>query len=93
MRTTQDKTLCPVCGYDLGFPAWEGGSSSDEICPSCGIQFGYDDAAGGSQEARRQVWHTWRDSWIKKGMEWFSKGRAKPIGWDPTIQLKQLDAQ
>jgi hypothetical protein len=41
--------FCPVCGYDLGYPAWQGASASDEICPCCGIHYGYDDAAAGDE--------------------------------------------
>ena len=86
-----DKThLCPVCGYDLGFPPWEGQSPSDEICPSCGIQFGYDDAAGGDLAMRTKVYLKWRWDWIRRGMPWSSAGRPQPPNWAPREQLPRI---
>ena len=87
-------TLCPVCGYGLGFLSWDGDSPSDEICPSCGIQFGYDDAAGGDERAREAVYHRWRQQWIESGLQWWSKGRrSPPPGWNPIEQLSQIGVQ
>jgi len=69
-------TLCPICGYDLGFKAWyytEGGeAASHEICPSCGIEFGYHDVfeACGIEGTREQLQLRWRDKWISGGMRW-----------------------
>ena len=83
-------TLCPVCGYDLGAPAWDEVSPSDEICPCCGIQYGYDDAAGGDMELRRKVHDTWRSKWVARGMPWSSVGQAPPEGWDPKEQLRRV---
>lgn len=82
--------LCPVCGYELDHPAWNGSSPSDEICPSCGIQYGYDDAAGGDLQLRQQVYTTWRKDWIKRGMPWYSVGMPSPTNWDPREQLRRI---
>ncbi len=82
--------LCPVCGYELDRPAWNGLSPSDEICPSCGIQYGYDDAAGGDLQLRRQVYNTWRKDWIARGMPWSSVGQQPPEGWNPREQLRRV---
>jgi hypothetical protein len=85
------KNYCPVCGYDLGFPAWTDLSPSDEICPSCGIQFGYEDAAGGDIKRRSLIYQQWRIQWIQKGMPWNSLGIEPPNNWDPKEQLKNLN--
>lgn len=82
--------LCPVCGYSLGFSAWNEGSASEEICPSCGIQFGYDDFAGGDVVARQALYRSWRDKWVSGGMKWNSMGIEKPKDWNPIDQLKQV---
>jgi hypothetical protein len=84
--------LCPVCGFDLGFPAWNGKSASDEICPCCYIQFGYDDLANGDADAdaRKQIYLLWRKHWIEGGMKWHAKGRNPPEGWNPAEQLRQI---
>lgn len=81
---------CPVCGYDLGFPAWDSGSPSDEICPCCGIQFGYDDAAGGEAQLRRQTYDKWRADWVADGMPWRSAGIRRPENWEPRVQLNAI---
>jgi Zn ribbon nucleic-acid-binding protein len=81
-------TLCPACGYRLGFHAWNEGSSSHEICPSCGIQFGYDDGAGGDVNRRKQIHRDWRKRWIAKGMRWYSRGQKEPSNWNPLEQLR-----
>ena len=84
---------CPVCGYNLGFPAWKGESPSDEICPSCGIQFGYDDAAGGSISKRVEVYKNWRGEWIKRGMKWWSIEnplQPEPMDWNPKKQMEDI---
>jgi hypothetical protein len=83
---TPNATLCPVCGFDLGFPAWNGDSQSDEICPSCGIQFGYDDI---EPQGRQQVYLAWRKQWVANGMRWWSK-RPSPTNWDPQAQLMRV---
>jgi hypothetical protein len=90
MDTLIKDTHCPVCGYDLGFPAWKDKSPSDEICPSCGIQFGYNDAAGGDEARRRQIYQQWRQKWIAEGMRWNSVGISPPPQWDPIGQLRQI---
>lgn len=87
MTTPSD--LCPVCGFNLGFPAWAGSSASDEICPSCGMQFGYDDAAGGNEAARIITYAEWRAQWVRDGMPWRSC-RPAPPAWDPCKQLSRI---
>lgn len=84
-------TLCSVCGYDLGFEAWRGESSSDEMCPSCGIQFGYQDA-GRTVEDREPIYAEWRLRWVQEGAPWRSVGPSHK-GWDPREQLKRLGRQ
>ncbi len=87
------KNLCPVCGYDLEFPAWDGNLPSGEICPCCGIQFGYDDAAGGQQQLRREIYENWRSEWVSQGMPWRSEGTRPPENWCPTAQLEMVGGQ
>jgi hypothetical protein len=87
MGTLSQKTNCPVCGWDLGFPAWQADSACDEICPCCGIQFGYDDFAAGDIKDRATVHQEWRERWKQRGMPWSSLGRTPPVGWDPVRQL------
>jgi len=74
-----NENLCPVCGYDLGVPAWKGLSPSDKICPSCGIQFGYADFAGGSIEKRKELYRFWREAWIASGKTFIPKTQWKAI--------------
>ena len=81
--------FCPVCGYELDFAPWLDDSPADEICPSCGIQFGYDDATG-DLKMREQVYVSWREEWIKRGMRWWSRGRAQPLDWNPDEQLRRV---
>jgi acyl carrier protein len=82
------ENYCLVCGYDLGFPPWKGGSASDEICPCCGIQFGYHDVAA---EGRTMVYRDWRYRWVSGGCSWWSK-LGPPQGWNPLEQLKRVNA-
>jgi hypothetical protein len=81
--------LCPVCGYGLDEPAWDGDLPSDEICPSCGIQFGYTDFAGNDPEKRKGVWKQWRERWVEEGCRW-SSTNSPPEGWDPRAQLERV---
>lgn len=90
MGTVDRDYLCPVCGFNLGFRAWDGLSPSDEICPCCNIQFGYDDAAGGDAQRRRDIYRKWRADWIVAGMPWRGRGRAAPDGWNPKQQIEEL---
>jgi hypothetical protein len=81
--------LCPVCGYGLGFQAWDGDLPSDEICRCCGIQFGYFDA-GPTLEHRTSRHNQWRDRWFGLGMPW-NEGRSKPPpNWNPKEQLRRI---
>jgi hypothetical protein len=92
-------TLCPVCGYDVGFEAWyevEGGeAASHEICPSCGIEFGYDDVpeASGIEGTREQIYLRWRKRWISGGMRWNSPSIPQPPDWDLGEQLKRIGVE
>ena len=92
MDPAKKELLCPVCGYDLDAPAWQGDSSSDEICPSCGIQFGYSDAAGGDPHRRQEIYKSWRKKWVEGGMVWQSVAvEGPPAEWDPVKQLRQVE--
>ena len=82
--------LCPVCGYELGFPPWKGESASDEISPCCFIQFGYDDWAKGRPEFRKEIYDAWRKNWISEGLKWRGKGQKPPHGWNPIQQLATI---
>lgn len=89
MIHTARSTICPACGFDLGFEPWSDVSASDEICPSCGIQFGYDDAAPGGETAREAIYRAWRKRWIEEGMEWWSTNE-RPEDWDPNAQIERV---
>src|SRR5262245_44358328 len=82
-------TLCPVCGFDLGFAAWNDESPSHEICPCCGIQFGYGDATPGGVPARTAIYSEWRAEWQQAGMPWRDQSKP-PQGWNPAAQLAAL---
>ena len=86
MDTLSNATICPVCGYDLGYVPWD----SQEICPSCGMQFGYFDATPEGPEGRRRIYAEWRQRWIADGMPWNDEGQPPPPDWNPTEQLKRL---
>jgi hypothetical protein len=90
--TPRPNTLCPACGFDLGFPPWQGESPSDEICPCCGIQFGYSDAAGGDIAKRTALYRQWRERWKKSGMKWAHPSDPPPDNWNPEEQLASLMA-
>jgi len=95
MNRLNQPTLCPVCGYNLGFESWKGGSASHEMCPSCGVEFGYDDVpeASGTKGSRSQIYARWRKKWMKSGMKWFSQGITPPANWNPPIQLSRIGVQ
>lgn len=81
------KHFCPICGFYLGFQAWnEDGSPSEEICPCCGIQYGYSDAAGGDIEKRKQLYLDKREEWIRGGYKWGSSNLPRK-NWDGEKQL------
>jgi hypothetical protein len=92
MNRVIQSTLCPVCGYNLGFEPWKGDSASHEMCPSCGIEFGYDDVpeASGAKGTREQIHTRWRKKWVKGGMKWASQGITPPADWNPSKQLKRV---
>ena len=94
MKNNND-LLCPVCGFQLGFKAWDGDIDSQEICPSCGTQFGYNDAVRhqGDKDKTAKKYQEIREHWIKGGMKWWSTDavhHAQPVGWDPVEQLKSI---
>jgi hypothetical protein len=90
MDAVKKSTICPVCGYDLGFSPWDGDSPSDEICPSCGMQFGYYDFTTAEELERRiAIYAEWRQRWVNEGMPWNGAGRPPP-DWNPAEQLKRL---
>lgn len=88
----QDNNLCPVCGFKLGFKAWNNEIPSDEICPCCGIQFGLDDNTQYTQSmsARSVLYIGWRSKWKLDGMQWWSQNTLPPTSWNPKEQIKQL---
>jgi len=85
-----ETNLCPVCGYDLGFPPWRENSASDEICPCCRIQFGFHDWDVKSEDDRTKIYENWRARWIEDGMKWRGRGRKPPEGWNPVEQLRGI---
>jgi Zn ribbon nucleic-acid-binding protein len=91
MDALTKKTLCPVCGYDLGFEPWKNNSASHETCPSCGIEFGYDDEplASGVSGSRKDIYLDWRNNWMKNGMKWSSDSKP-PDNWDAVEQLRRI---
>ncbi len=91
LRSRDYGTVCPVCGYDLGVPAWDGPISSGRACPSCGITFGRDDTFGrGDSGASIICYLQWRAGWIDRHMPWHDMGAPAPAGWDPVVQLRHV---
>ncbi len=84
--------LCLACGFDLGFPAWDGDFPSDEICPCCGIQFGFDDVTALTEKiSSRNIFYLgWRSKWKLDGMRWWSESRMPTEDWDPVRQLENI---
>jgi hypothetical protein len=76
-----------VCGFNLGFEAWNGDSPSDEICPCCGIQFGYTDCADGGVFGRKRIYREWRAAWVAEGMPWRG-ANPTPANYNPKLQLE-----
>jgi hypothetical protein len=95
MDSLDRSTLCPVCGFDLGFEPWRGDSASDEYCPSCGIQFGYHDVteACGMEGTREELQLQWREKWISHGMLWSIPEIPPPPDWNPRTQLKRIGVE
>jgi len=95
MNFLNRSTLCPVCGFDLGFEPWydgNGEAASHESCPSCGIEFGYHDVfeACGVEGTREQLQLQWRKKWIAGGMIWSIPDIPPPSNWNPREQLKHI---
>lgn len=88
-------TLCPVCGYDLGYRAWETRSSpSGRRCPCCGVIFGLDDTSTPDNPSWNQVLlvHL-RAGWIRGWhMAWMGNEDhpRPPDSWDPLMQVLRL---
>jgi hypothetical protein len=84
---------CPVCGYpDLEEePHNAEGGGSHEICCSCDTHFGYDDVISGDWIRRLERHRELRTAWIEKGMQWWSSGTARPLLWNPSNQLSDLE--
>lgn len=79
--------VCPVCGYlGLQRPASSNGVGSGELCPCCGFDH------SGPVDAQR--YRQWRAEWTSTGMAWWASqaGVPAPEGWDPSAQLKNVDA-
>jgi predicted RNA-binding Zn-ribbon protein involved in translation (DUF1610 family) len=77
---------CPVCGF-VGLhepPRSKSGGGSYEFCPSCDFEFGVTDGDLGFSD------EDWRSKWVEEGMQWRSKSRQKPSGWNPREQLRGL---
>ena len=75
MESLNKNQYCPVCGYNLGFAAWDNDSASHEICPCCGIQYGYDDMGGGDLKKRHEIYENWKKKWIIFPKNWKTSGR------------------
>jgi hypothetical protein len=85
MNSTE-ATLCPVCGFDLGFQPWNGRKASEAVCGCCGIRFGLDDQ---DPDARTGSYLAWRQQWVQEGMRWWGP-KAPSSGWDPVRQLRRV---
>lgn len=92
MSSLSENDFCPVCCFNLGFPAWKGNSASHETCLSCGIEFGYHDVmeASGIPGTKEEIYKMWRKKWIEKGMPWSAPKAYKPADWNPKAQLKNI---
>ncbi len=74
-NTPEPDTHCPVCGYELGLPAWEGHRPSWETCPACGTTFGLDDDVSENPAVRAQFYSLLRSRWVAEGTPWSSNTR------------------
>jgi hypothetical protein len=91
-------TICQVCGYDLGFPAWQTATRpSYRTCPSCGTHFGVDDVSYDPPPWLSLVKMTHlRMDWIQSrrlawtGLDDDPAMRVPPVGWDPVGQLLRI---
>ena len=80
--------ICPVCGYpDLEKPPYwpDGQTTQYEICPCCGFEFGFDD------QDRGETFVSYREKWIRGGRQWWAASEPPPTGWDPVLQLQNLE--
>ncbi len=86
---SEESTLCPACGFDVGDPPWHDAGGSQDICPSCGLQFGYQDAlAKGNRDD--PFYHGWRSCWLTHGAPWSGHGIKAPPQWDPQDQVRRF---
>jgi hypothetical protein len=83
-------TLCPVCGFDLGFSVFAREDPPNAVCQSCRFHFGHDDLR--FREIRylqhRQGWIDARMPW--EGLRGDSVASTPPSEWDPVIQLRRV---
>jgi hypothetical protein len=70
-------------------PPFTEGDGSLEICPRCLYQPGYDDVVFAS--GRDLSPQDWRERWVAQGMPWESTILAPPDGWDPRLQLRNVE--
>jgi hypothetical protein len=105
--TTPSTYSCPVCGLDGLQEPGDAEFASFEICPCCGTEFGYDDDQGAcgkdlapevpgdhaysNPEYRLAAHLALRGRWVTSGMKWWSTASEPPAGWDPVLQLSQLN--
>jgi hypothetical protein len=81
---------CQACGYPrLYTPPFTHGVGSLEMCPCCFYQPGYDDVVLAS--GRDLSPPEWRERWVAQGVPWESKMVAPPDGWDPPLQLQNVE--
>ena len=78
LRWKTQHYVCPVCGFILDFPP-----EDFNICPSCGVEFGAETSIYSMNDLRK--------NWIDRGMPWSSRVQPRPAGWDPAMQLLNLD--
>jgi hypothetical protein len=83
--------ICLVCGFRglLSGPAVDPNDlriGVGETCRCCGFQFRYYDRIKG------WTYREWRNKWIVDGMQWWSEYWPPPAEWDPTEQLKRMNA-
>ncbi len=85
-KTQSNNCVCAVCGYrQLANPQrTTSGGASHEICPACGYESGYSDDVQGI------TYEQWRATWVTLGLQWFSKGIAKPKDWNPMREIHAL---
>ncbi|MHB8572797.1 MAG: HD domain-containing protein [Candidatus Dormibacteria bacterium] len=82
-RDPDARTLCPACGWDLGFDPV---TAEDRRCACCAFSFVARDPGDGS---RSQAYAGWRWQWLMEGSPWRGEGEP-PLGWNPEGQLRRI---